>query len=195
MAKQHAHTIAKDARALWRTSRAANHPALGAIKLQKLRPEHIEQWHATLLGGLAPHTVRHAHSVLKIVLGRAVENNTLTRNAATMRRPPAVEASEIEILTPDQITTVLAALEGHTLYPIAALALATGMRRGELLGLQWGDVDLDSATLRVTKDETRLCSAHDPEARVAIGLQFMVCACQHRAKVLVFQRRSVAQLG
>jgi integrase len=133
-------------------------PHLGGIKLQKLRPEHLERWHATLLAeGLAPLTVRHAHSVLKIMLTRAVENNTLTRNVAAIRKPPTVEASEIEILSPDQITAVLAALEGHMLYPIAALALATGMRRGELLGLQWGDVDLNSGTLRVERsvEETR----------------------------------------
>ena len=44
-------------------------------------------------------------------------------------------------------------LEGHALYPIAALSIATGMRRGELLGLQWGDVDLDNATIRVERSE------------------------------------------
>jgi integrase len=43
------------------------------------------------------------------------------------------------------------ALQGHTLYPIVALALGTGMRRGELLAIQWGDIDLDSATLQVKR--------------------------------------------
>jgi integrase len=51
----------------------------------------------------------------------------------------------------EQIADVLAKLSGHTLYPIVALALATGMRRGELLGVQWGDIDLDAATLRVER--------------------------------------------
>ena len=51
----------------------------------------------------------------------------------------------------------MAGLEGHALRPIASLALATGMRRGELLGLQWGDIDLDGATLRVERsvEETK----------------------------------------
>src|SRR5262249_14077724 len=55
------------------------------------------------------------------------------------------------------IKTVLDALQGHNLHPIVSLALATGMRRGELLGLQWGDVNLDSATVRVERslEETK----------------------------------------
>ena len=127
-------------------------PHLGALKLQKLRPEHIEQWHGTLLKtGLAPRTVGHAHRLLARVLGYAVENGTLARNVAAIRKPPKVEEREIEILTADQIAEVRTKLAGHTLLPIVELALATGMRRGELLGLQWGDVDLDAGTLRVER--------------------------------------------
>ena len=76
---------------------------------------------------------------------------TLARNVAEIRRPPKVEQREIEILAPEQIADVLAKLEGHTLFPIVSLALATGMRRGELLGLQWGDIDLDRGVLRVER--------------------------------------------
>jgi hypothetical protein len=63
-----------------------------------------------------------------------------------------------EILTRDQIGEVLTKLEGHTLFPIVAVALGTGLRRGELLGLQWGDIDLDAATLRVERsvEETKV---------------------------------------
>ena len=64
---------------------------------------------------------------------------------AAIRKPPKVEERELEILTADQIAEVRTKLAGHTLLPIVELALATGMRRGELLGLQWGDVDLDRA--------------------------------------------------
>jgi integrase len=133
-------------------------PHLGATKLQKLKPEHIEQWHGTLLGGgLAARTVGHAHRLLRLVLQRAVKNGTLSRNVASIHAPPPVEEREIEILTAPQIEEALAKLDGHPLLPIASLALATGLRRGELLGLQWGDVNLDAAALRVERsvEETR----------------------------------------
>ncbi len=118
----------------------------------------MEQWHGTLLkAGLAPRTVGHAHRLLARVLRYAVENGTVARNVAAIRKPPKVEEQELGILTADQIAEVRAKLAGHTLLPIVELALATGMRRGELLGLQWGDVDLDAGTLRVERsvEETR----------------------------------------
>ena len=89
-------------------------PHLGALKLQKLRPEHVDQWHGTLLeAGLAPRTVGHAHRLLVRVLGYAVENGTLARNVAAIRKPPKVEEREIEILTAEQIAEVRAKLAGH----------------------------------------------------------------------------------
>ena len=131
---------------------------LAETKLQKLKPEHLEAWHATLSrAGLSARTISHAHRLLASVLARAVENGVIARNVAAIRKPPRVEAEEIEILSPDQIAAALAALNGSQLYPIVALALATGMRRGELLGLKWSDVDLDKAVIRVERslEETR----------------------------------------
>src|SRR6476661_3998260 len=130
----------------------------GDVKLQKLRPEHIDRWHAALMAtGLAPRTIGHAHRVLGSVLKRAVENGTLARNVTALRRPPAAEAVEVDILAPAEVTAVLDALRDHALYPIVALALATGLRRGELLALEWSDIDLDRASLTVSKsvEETR----------------------------------------
>jgi integrase len=61
------------------------------------------------------------------------------------------------ILQPDEVSTVLEALCGSTLYPIVALAIATGARRGELLALEWCDVDLDKGLVRINKslEETK----------------------------------------
>jgi integrase len=168
-------------------------PHLGALKLQKLRPEHVEQWHGTLLkAGLAPRTVGHAHRLLVRVLGYAVENGTLARNVAVIRKPPKVEEQELEILTANQIAEVRTKLAGHTLLPIVELALATGMRRGELLGLQWGDLDLDKATLRVERsvEETRAgLRLKPPKTRrgrrsVTLGEGAVSMLRAHRAKQL-----------
>jgi len=112
----------------------------------------ILHWHAALVDkGLAPRTVHHAHRLLRQVLATAVKDGKLARNVADVHRPPKVKRSEVEILTVEEIAAVQDALEGHTLYPIVALALGTGLRRGEVLGLQWGDIDLDAATLQVKR--------------------------------------------
>jgi len=133
-------------------------PHLGAVMLQRLRPSAVSDWHDTLLkrGGkdgrpLSARTVGHAHRVLHRALERCVETEILARNAASAISPPTVEAVEIEILAADQIADVLAKLAEHVLYSIAALALATGMRRGELLALRWTDCDLDAAAVRVER--------------------------------------------
>jgi integrase len=133
-------------------------PHLGATALQKLRPAQIHDWHTTLLkcggaGGrpLSARTVGHAHRVLHRALERAMRLEIVSRNVAHVIRPPAVDAAEVASLGADQIADLLTALADHWLYPIAALALATGMRRGELCGLAWGAVDLDAATVRVER--------------------------------------------
>jgi integrase len=178
-------------------------PHLGAIKLQRLKPEDVRHWHSTLLGsGLAARTCGHAHRLLRLVLGAAVKHGTLTRNVAAVVAPPRVEETEIEgALSPDQIAAVLAALEGHTLYPIVALALSTGMRRGELLALQWGDIDLDGATLRIERslEETnaglRFKSPKTKRGRRNISLPAGAVALLRAHKVQLLELRFALGLG
>lgn len=132
--------------------------------LQKLKPAQVAEWHETLLqkGGmkgrpLAPRTVGHAHRVLHRALERAVERETLSRNVASIIKPPKVDEEEIEILGGNAIAAVLEGLEGHELAPMVDLDLATGMRRGELLALAWRNIDLGAATVRVERalEETK----------------------------------------
>jgi integrase len=139
-------------------------PHLGTIALQALRPAQIEAWHSTLIraGGangvpLSPRTVGHAHRLLHVVLDHAMRLEVIGRNVASIVSPPKVDRVEIEILTAEQINAVLARLADHSLLPIVAMALGTGMRRGELCGLAWGTVDLDKATVRVERsmEQTR----------------------------------------
>lgn len=139
-------------------------PHLGGAVLQKLRPAQIADWHVTLLksGGkdgkpLAARTVGHAHRVLHAALARAARLETIGRNVASVVKPPKVEAEEVQILSAEQIGDVLAKLRHRALYPMVALALGTGARRGELCALRWGDVDLDGAAIRVDRsmEETK----------------------------------------
>jgi integrase len=125
-------------------------PHLGATGLQHLRPAAIHEWHGALLRtGLAARTAGHAHRVLHRALARAVEFELISRNVASVVRPPKVETAEVEILNREQIADVLARLRGHPLYAIIAFALGTGMRRGEICALAWDAID--GATVRVER--------------------------------------------
>ena len=78
-------------------------------------------------------------------------------NPLSAVEPPRVEAQEIEILSEQQARDLLRTLRGRSFYLVAALGLATGMRRGEMLALRWKDVDLDGAKLKVEQslEQTR----------------------------------------
>jgi integrase len=130
-----------------------NHVAahIGNVHLQKLRAVHINELYGNLLrdSALAPRTVGHVHRVLHRALGHAHRWGLVEQNVATLVSPPRVASTEIELLTPAEVQIVLGKLEGRSIYPILVTALATGMRRGELLALRWQNVDLDGAVLRV----------------------------------------------
>ena len=125
-------------------------PNLGKVQLQKLRPIHLTDLYTKLLGsGLSTRTVNHVHRLLHVALGHAGTWELVKQNVASSVDAPTVTASEIVILTPDQVRTVLKGVEGRTLQPILMLALATGARRQELLALRIGDFDPGYRTLRV----------------------------------------------
>lgn len=132
---------------------------LGTLALQKLRPVALAELYAALLRetGLAPRTVGHIHRILHRALGHAVQWNLIRNNPAEVVDPPRVPSTEIEILSAEELQALLVKLRGRTIYPIAALALATGMRRGELLALRWKDIDFERGLLRVERvlEQTR----------------------------------------
>jgi len=133
-------------------------PHLGAMILQRLRPAHIASWHATLLtrgrhdgGALSARTVGHAHRVLHKALEDAVDREIITKNPTGRIAPPKVEAGEVAILSADDVSAVLSALAGSPIFPHVLILISTGIRRGELMGLQWEDVDLEAGRLRVSR--------------------------------------------
>jgi integrase len=160
-------------------------PHLGAIAMQKLRPVHVSGWHAALLKtGLAARTVGHAHRVLHRGLERAAALEIVSRNVAHPVSPPKVERAEVAILTADQIAETLRRIEGHPLHSIATLAVATGMRRGEICGLTWGSLDLEAATVRVE------CSLEE----TATGLRVKPPKTRHGLRTITLPKSMVVIL-
>jgi integrase len=135
-------------------------PAIGTIPLQRLTPEDLDAFYADLLAsgkrggpkGLSPKTVRYIHGIIRKALADAQRKGTVTRNVADLADPPRLSsapARQMKVWSPAELLQFLGELEGHRLYPAFYLAANTGMRRGEVLGVRWSDIDLDKARLSV----------------------------------------------
>jgi integrase len=169
-------------------------PTLGTVELQKLKPAHVRDWLSGMMksgrrngGALTARTVRHSYRVLRGALQDAVTLELLARNVAAAVKPPKIPDDEIEILKADQIATVLEALRRNwrRLRPIVSLAVATGMRRGELLALRWSDVDLDKTVLNVERSLQESKSA---------GLVFKSPKTKHGRRTITLPQSAVAML-
>lgn len=140
-------------------------PALGHYRLAKLRPPHVQSYYAKALsdgrrdgkGGLSAQTVLHHHRVLREALNRAVKWGLLAVNPADAVEPPRPARKETRVLDGPDSAKLLRAAEPTRFFAPVLLALTTGMRRGEILGLRWSDLDLDAGTLAVrqTIEQTR----------------------------------------
>lgn len=125
-------------------------PGLGRIPLTKLTQQHIQQLiNAKLSDGLSPRRVQYMHAVLRRALGQAEKWDLVSRNVAKLVDPPRVVQAEIRPFTPDESRMFLTAIRGERLEALYVLAISTGLRQGELLGLSWSDVDLAGRELTV----------------------------------------------
>lgn len=161
-------------------------PHLGEMKLQALRPSRVEAFYTDLRAGrgpdgkkaraLAPLTIRHIHRVLLKVLAIAERDGLIQSNPARKAERPKIERAEMEILSEVQAAELLTKLRGRSMFLLAALGLATGMRRGEMLALRWRDVDIEKAELQVaqsleqTKDGLRFKPPKTKYGRRTISL-------------------------
>ena len=150
-------------------------PTLGNVPLQKLNAQHLDGLYRELLRsgsrsskakkskgpvGLAPRTVLHVHRALFTCLEAAERKNLIGNNPAKRADVPRVkrtrqrqdgEGSDIRAMDPAEAGRLLEVLKGGPLYVLAAVALGTGLRRGELLALKWSAIDLERKTLRVDR--------------------------------------------
>ncbi len=140
-------------------------PALGNPQIGKLRPLDIQTYYSEALrsgrlngkGGLSARTVHHHHRILFQALRQAVRWEVITRNPAEAAKPPSPETREINYLQPDELIALLRFTKSTRLHVPVLLAATTGLRRGEVLGLRWKDIDLDKGWLTVTQalEQTR----------------------------------------
>ena len=134
-------------------------PVLGKHQLQKLTPQHLRSFYTKKQDeGLSPTTVTHFHNVLHKALKDAMRWGLVARNVCELVSPPRKVRFEIQPLTLDQVHSLLDAAKGHYMEAIFNLALATGMRRGELMGLKWQDIDFAKGTLQVRRILSRVPS-------------------------------------
>ena len=117
-------------------------PLLGSKELSKLSPQHVQNFYSQMLKkGLSPQSVRLLQAMLHKAFDYAVRIGLLSRNVCDAVTLPKVERPEIRSLTADQIIQLLQAARRHRVEALFVLASVTGMRRGELLGLKWSDIN------------------------------------------------------
>ena len=130
-------------------------PEIGRMKLKALTPAHVRGlYRKRLEDGLSPRTVQYVHITLHKALKQAVRDGLIPRNATEAVRPPQVRKEEIRPLSPEQAKVLFEAARGDRLEALYVLAVTTGLRQGELLGLKWDDVDLEAGTLQVRRTLT-----------------------------------------
>jgi len=144
-------------------------PQLGKIPLNDLTTLNLQQFYKKLLAegrveriesqkqpkGLSTKTVRNIHQIISSALKLAVEQRLIARNPADGCALPKVEHKEMKTLTADQLSAFFQEAKDSGVYELYYLDLATGLRRGELLGLKWTDVDLDRGVLKIQRAISR----------------------------------------
>ena len=132
-------------------------PALGHHQLQKLAPQHVQRFYTNKVeAGLSPTTVASIHKMLHLALEKAMRWNLVPRNVCDMVDPPRVRHYEIQPLNQEQVQQFLTGASGHRLEALFVLALATGMRKGELMALKWQDINFSTGNLQVRRILTHM---------------------------------------
>ena len=132
--------------------RTAIAPRIGSKKLAKLTALDLQTLYTNLAdAGLSPRSVHHVHRVLHRAFVQAVRWKILVRNPCDGATSPRAPRAELTIWSPQEANAFLVATREHPCHALYVLALTTGMRQGELLGLRWRDIDLKAGTLAVRR--------------------------------------------
>jgi integrase len=145
-------------------------PAIGRRELAKLTPSDVEAMTAGMMkSGRSPRTAALTRVILRRALQDAQRDELVHRNAAALARPPRVPTRALRVghdyLEPEQLRKLVDVARIHPLGPLVTLAALTGLRQGEVLGLTWGDVDLEAGTLTVRRSMARTWNAAGADVR------------------------------
>lgn len=136
-------------------------PEVGGIRLQQLTVEDLDAAYQSLISGggvdgapLSPKTVRNAHGVVRTALRDALRRGHVVRNVAEHARLPRLERPEMKVWTAAQVGRFLDHVQSNRFHAMWTLYVTTGMRRGEVIGLRWSDLELEAARLVVQRSLT-----------------------------------------
>ena len=149
-------------------------PGIGAVKLDKLTPTTIQKFYNSLMKGtkdkqpLSANSVRNVHTVLHKALRQATHppRCLIKTNPADYVDLPKAEQKEMRVLTPDEISKLLEVLKHDSHYTMFYIEIFTGLRRGELLALQWSDIDFEKQSITVSKQVQRERGVEHGELRL-----------------------------
>jgi integrase len=161
-------------------------PRIGRKLLVKLTALDLQGLYADLsASGLSARSVGHTHRCLHRAFEQAVKWGMLGRNPCHGATAPRPQHTEMKVLTPAQANAFLAATVDHPAHALYSLAITTGMRAGELLGLQWGDLDLDAGKLTVRRALQQQNSA---------GLVFVTPKSTRSRRTILLSQRAIEAL-
>jgi integrase len=130
-------------------------PALGSVELAKLTQRDLDSFYDGLLdNGVTPATIMHHHRIISAALTQAEKWDYVVTNVARKASPPEVRKKEIKSPPSDRVRDLIGAAEASSrpeMATIMTIAALTGMRRGELCGLRWSDIDWDERSLMVRR--------------------------------------------
>ncbi len=175
---------------------------LGRTSLAKLGPADLQQlYEERRKAGAAPRTILHIHRVIHRALRDAERWGGVARNVARLIDAPRVSRSELRVLTAEEARQLIRFAEGDRLEALLVLALSTGMRMGELLGLTWRAVDFDAGAVRVqgslqrTAGGLALVEPKTARSRRQVDIELRVVAALRRHRTAQRKERLAAGSG
>lgn len=147
------------------------YPAIGKTLLCQLTPVQLQTlYNSKIKAGLSASRVKHMHAILHKALSYALKWGYVSYNVSDLVEKPKQRKKEMTVLSKEQVDKFLSSAKEDRFYPLYVLALTTGLRQGELLGLRWDDIDFGQETVsvqRTVKEEKGKLVIGEPKTKSA----------------------------